>query len=153
DLVPVAAYFLGRSLSLGRVQLRPLAWTVLGAAAAVAAFGLIEEYTVPVEWWRHSGAVGYYGQQLGFDYHGPGRLPENFAFNTTDGVFRRLVSTYISPLAAAYMFVVALFLLPARRIAAALAVVVAAGLLFTVSRSALVALAAGLVVLAYARRR
>ena len=56
DLVPVVAYFLGRSVGLGR--LRPIAWTLLGAAAAVAVFGLVEEYAVPVEWWRHSGAVG-----------------------------------------------------------------------------------------------
>src|SRR5439155_8580988 len=151
DLVPVAAYFLGRSLSLGRQHLRPLAWTVLGAAAAVAAFGLIEEYTVPVEWWRHSGAVGYFGKQLGFDYHGPGGLPENFAFNTTDGVFRRLVSTYISPLATAYMLLVALLVAPRRRVAVAICVVVAAALLFTVSRSSLIALAVGLVVVALVR--
>src|SRR5437588_341838 len=121
DLVPVAAYFLGRSLVLGTRQLRPLLWTLLGAAAAVAGFGLIDEYTIPVEWWRHSGAVGYFNDQLGFNYHGPGGLPENFAFNTSHNeLFRRLVSTFISPLAAAYMFVVALLLAPVRRFAAPL---------------------------------
>ena len=150
DLVPVVAYFLGRSVGLGR--LRPVAWTVLGAAAAVAVFGLVEEYAVPVEWWRHSGAVGYYHDQLGFDYHGPGGLPENFAFNTSHGLYRRLISTFISPLAAAYMLVVALLLAPRRWLAAGLAVPVFAGLLWTVSRSALAGLAVGLVVLALARR-
>lgn len=152
DLVPVVAFFLGRSLALDARELRGLVLTLLGAAAGVAAFGLIEEYTVPVEWWRHSGAVGYFREQLGFDYHGPGGLPENFAFNTTDGLFRRLVSTFVSPLAAAYMLVVALLLVPARRLAAALAIVAAAGLLFTISRSSIVAFAVGLVLLAFARR-
>ena len=150
DLVPVVAYFLGRSVGVGR--LRPIAWTLLGAAAAVAVFGLVEEYAVPVEWWRHSGAVGYYHDQLGFDYHGPGGLPENFAFNTSQGLYRRLISTFISPLAAAYMLVVALLLAPRRRLAAVLAVPIFAGLLWTVSRSALAGLAVGLVVLALAQR-
>src|SRR5439155_16073930 len=134
--------------------------TLLGAAAAVAAFGLVEEYTVPVEWWRHSGAVGYFTDQLGFTYHGPGGLPENFAFNTTEGLFARLVSTFISPLATAYLLVVALLVAPLTALRArllalvgALAVVVAGGLLFTVSRSALVALAVGLLLLAVVRRR
>ncbi len=153
DLVPVVAFFLGRSLGVTVAKLRSLAWTLLGAAAAVAAFGLIEEYAVTVEWWRRSGAVGYFRDQLGFEYHGPGGLPENFAFNTTDGLFRRLVSTYISPLATAYMLVVALLLVPARRLAVPLAAVAAAALLFTVSRSALAGLAVGLLVLALARRR
>ena len=152
DLVPVAAYFVGRSLGLGRAEGRRIAWTLLGAAAALATFGLIEEYTVPVEWWRHSGAVGYFRDQLGFDYHGPGHLPENFAFNTTDGLFRRLVATFISPLATAYLLVVALLLAPRRRLAVPLAVIAFAGLLFTVSRSALAGLVVGLVVLAIVRR-
>ena len=66
---------------------------------------------MPIEWWRHSGAVGYFRRELGYDYHGPAGLPENFAFNTSDGLFRRLVSTFVSPLATAYMLVVALLLL------------------------------------------
>src|SRR5438876_6811331 len=153
DLVPVAAYFIGRSLVLGPRQLRQLVWTVLGAAAAVAAFGLIDEYAIPVEWWRHSGAVGYFHDQLGFNYHGPGGLPENFAFNTSHNeLFRRLISTFISPLAAAYMFVVALLLAPPRRLAAPLGVLIAAALLFTISRSGLGGLIVGLVVLAAVRR-
>ena len=108
DLVLVAAYFLGRSLPLDVPRVR---WLIAGAAAAVAAWGLIEVYSVPIEWWRHSGAVGYFHRELGYDYHGPGGLPENFAFNTSDGLFRRLVSTFVSPLATAYLLVVALLLL------------------------------------------
>lgn len=152
-LVPVAAYFLGRALAPTPGQLRAFAWTLLGAAAAVAAFGLVEEYTVPVEWWRRSGAVGYFRDQLGFDYHGPGGLPDNFAFNSSEGLFRRLTSTYISPLATAFMLVVALLLVPRRRLAVPLAALAGAGLLFTLSRSSVLALAGGLVVLAFARRR
>ena len=153
DLVPVAAYVVGRSVLTSRLEVRRLAWTLLGTGAALALFGLVEEYTVPVEWWRHSGAVGYFRDQLGFDYHGPGGLPENFAFNTTDGLFRRLVSAFISPLATAYVLVAALLLAPLRRLAIPLATLCAAGLLFTVSRSALAGLVAGLVVLALARRQ
>jgi O-Antigen ligase len=154
DLVFVAAYFLGRSV---RPDLRRLGWTIATAAAAVAVWGLIDVYTVSIDWWHHSGAVGYFRHELGYQYHGPGGLPENFAFNTTGGLFRRLVSTFVSPLATAYLLVVALLILTAVRrhvrAAAALAAVCAAGLLWTFSRSSIVALAIGLVVLAAARRR
>jgi len=154
DLVLVAAYFLGRSLPIDARRVR---WLVAGAAAAVAAWGLIEVYAVPIEWWGHSGAVGYFHRELDYDYHGPAGLPENFAFNTSDGLFRRLVSTFVSPLAAAYMFVVALLLLATvrrlRPITVGLAVLGGAGLLWTFSRSSVVALGIGLVVLAAARRR
>jgi O-Antigen ligase len=156
----VAAYILGRSLVLGSRDLRRLAGVLVASAAAVAVFGLIDVYAIPVEWWRHSGAVGYYNNQLGFDFHGPGRLPENFAYNHADGVFRRLISTFISPLAAAYMFVVALLVAGARglrwprpRLVVLASLLLSAALLFTISRSSLIALAAGLVVLAFARRR
>jgi hypothetical protein len=108
DLVLVAAYFLGRSVPL---DVRRIRWLIAIAAAALAVWGLVEVYSVPIEWWRHSGAVGYFHRELGYDYHGPGGLPENFAFNTSDGLFRRLVSTFVSPLATAYMLVVALLLL------------------------------------------
>ena len=180
DLTFVVAYFLGRAV---RPDLRRVALVAVAAAGAVAAWGLIEVYAVPIEWWRHSGAVGYFHRELGFDYHGPGGLPENFAFNTSGGLFRRLVSTYVSPLAAGYMFVVALLLVPAlvrntvsrgraavaapavplrntvsrsRTGAAALACVAAvtlAGLFWTFSRSSIAALAVGLVALAAASRR
>jgi hypothetical protein len=157
--VPVAAFFLGRSIRLENAQLRSLGWTVVGAAAAVAAFGLVEEYTVPVEWWRHSGAVGYFRNQLGLVYHGPAGLPENFAFNTSSGLFRRLVSTFISPLGTGYMLVGALLVAAAwrllwrrRTLLVAASAVIFSGLLFTFSRSAVVALAVGLAVLAVARR-
>jgi len=154
DLVPVAAYFLGRAVV---PEIRRVGTVIVAAAAAVAAWGLVEVYAVPIEWWRHSGAVGYFHRELGYDYHGPAGLPENFAFNSSDGLFRRLVSTFVSPLATAYMLLVALLLLAVNRrrptVAAALGAVCAAGLLWTFSRSSIVALAGGLVVLAIALRR
>lgn len=153
DLVPVVAFLLGRSLGITAAQIRSVAWTLLVAAAAVAGFGLVEEYVAGVGWWHRNGAVGYFRRQLGFDYNGPGGMPENFAFNAGNNVlYRRLISTFISPLGAAYMFVVALLAAPIRRLAIPFTALVFAGLLFTISRSALTGLVAGLLVLALARR-
>jgi hypothetical protein len=160
DLVPVGAYFLGRSLILHREELVRLVWTIVGAAAAVALVGLLDDFFVPISWWRNSAVVGYFHNHLGYDYHGTGGLPENFVFNSggdTQGFYRRLVSTFLGPLASAYMFVVALLLgatfLRRTRILIPLSAVIFAGLLFTFSRSSLLALAAGLVVLAFVTRR
>ena len=159
-LVPVVAYFLGRSLVVDRVELRRIGWALLGAGAALAVGGLVDLYAVDVEWWRGSGAVGYFRYELGFDYHGPGGLPDNWAFNTEDGLFRRLVSSFISPLATAFALVVALLFAGIawqdrrrRPLAAVLVAVCAAALLFTLSRSSLLALAGAFVVLAVALRR
>jgi O-Antigen ligase len=159
DLVPVAAYFVGRSLVVRRDELVRLAWTILASAAVVAALGLIDVYAIPISWWRKSAVVPYFDKHLGYDYHGTGGLPENFIYNVGgDKPFlRRLVSTFLSPLASGYLFVVALLVTIAalRRsvLTIALSVVVAAGLLWTFSRSSLVALAVGLVALALIRRR
>jgi hypothetical protein len=159
-LVPVVAYYLGRSLILSRDELRRIGWTLLGTGAALAVGGLIELYAVDVEWWRGSGAVGYFRYELGFDYHGPGGLPDNWAFNTEDGLFRRLVASFISPLATAFALVVALLLsgiawqdTRRRPLVIALAALCAVALLFTLSRSSLLALAGAFVVLAIALRR
>jgi O-antigen ligase/polysaccharide polymerase Wzy-like membrane protein len=167
DLVPVAAYFLGRSLLLRSDDLRRLAWTLLGVAAVVAGWGLIDVYAISIGWWRTNGVIDYFHRHLGYDYHGTGvrteppdgavyGLPENFIYNVGgDKPFlRRLVSTFLSPLASGYLFVVALLLaFRSRRTAIALSALATAGLLWTFSRSSLVALAAGLVVFAAVRRR
>ena len=42
DVIPVGAYFLGRSVLLRRDDLRRLAWTLLGVASFVAAAGLVD---------------------------------------------------------------------------------------------------------------
>jgi hypothetical protein len=164
DVVPVAAFLLGRSLRLDGAELRRLAWTLLGTAAAVATIGLVDVYAVPIGWWRTNGVVDYFHKQLGYDYHGTGEhprvagLPENFVFNVGgDRPFlRRLVSTFLSPLASAYLCVVALLVAAAvlRRsaLAVGLAAVTFAGLLWTFSRSSLLALVVGLALLAALRR-
>jgi hypothetical protein len=155
DVVPVGAFFLGRSLLPDRDDMRRLAWTLLGTAGLVAALGLVDVYAVPIGWWRTNGVVDYFHKHLGYDYHGTGGLPENFIYNVGgDKPFlRRLVSTFLSPLASGYLMVVALLLAPRRRLAVPLGALAFAGLLFTFSRSSLVALAVGLVVLAALRRR
>ena len=159
DLIPVGAYFVGRSLIVRRGELVRLAWTIVGAAAVVAALGLIDVYAISISWWRNSAVVPYFNKHLGYDYHGTGGLPENFIYNVGgDKPFlRRLVSVFLSPLATAYMLTVALLLAVAlrrrARLLSALCIIAAAGLLFTFSRSSLVVLAAGLVVLALAQRR
>ena len=160
DLVPVGAYFLGRSVILRGEDLIRLVWTVVGTAAAVAALGLLDDFFVPISWWRDSAVVDYFHKHLGYDYHGTGGLPENFVFNNggdAEGFYRRLVSTFLGPLASAYTFVVALLLAAAFlrrvRILIPLSAAIFAALLFTFSRSSLLALAAGLVVLAFVRRR
>jgi hypothetical protein len=159
DLVPVGAYFLGRSLLVRRSELVAIAWTLLGVAGAVAVLGLIDDFFISISWWRQSAVVDYFHKQLGYDYNGTGGLPENFIFNTgsEDHFLRRLVSVFLGPLASAYCFVIALLLGAALwrriRVLAALCLLVAVALLFTFSRSSLLALAAGLVVLAYVVRR
>ena len=45
--------------------------TILASASAVAAFGLVDIYAIPLSWWRSSGAPGWFSKQLGFAYTGP----------------------------------------------------------------------------------
>jgi len=158
DLLPVACYFFGRGLQLGREDMRRLATTIFVTAAAAALFGLIDIYSITLTWWRHSGVPGWYSHQLGFSYNGVSNLPENFIYNTGNGhVFRRLVSTLLSPLASSYVFVAALLLAsawrvrerPALRLWLPLVVLLGAGLLWTHSRSSYIALSLGLLVLAW----
>jgi hypothetical protein len=159
DLVPVGAYFLGRSLIVRREELIRIAWTLVLSAAAVAVIGLLDDFLVPISWWRSSAVVDYFHKQLGYDYQGTGGLPENFIYNTGSEAhfLRRLVSVFLGPLASGYMFVVALLMASALwlrvRVLGVVCAVVAAALLFTFSRSSLIALAAGLVVFAFVRRR
>jgi hypothetical protein len=158
DLIPVGAYFLGRAVILRRDQLVPIAWTLLGVAGVVALVGLLDDFLVPISWWRDSAVVDYFHKQLGYDYHGTGGLPENFIYNTGSDVhfLRRLVSLFLGPLASAYLFVTALLVAAALRTRLRLLVPLSAlifvALLYTFTRSALLALAAGLVVLAYMLR-
>jgi len=155
DLLPVAAYFLGRGLQLTERERGRLCKTALLTAAFVALYGLIDVYAVPLSWWRHSGAPGWFQDQLGLRYRGLSGLPENFVYNAGGGnVFRRLTSTFLSPLATAYMLVVAMFFIPPRaRWGVPLGVLLFAALLWTHTRAGLLALVIGLVVLALTQRR
>ena len=152
DLLPVGAYFLGRGLDLTEAERARLCRIVLAVAAFVAVFGLIDVYAVPLSWWRPVG--GWFHDQLGLQYFGLSDLPENFVYNAGNGVvFRRLTSTFLSPLATSYLMVVALFFVPLRRRwGPPLALLLFAALLLTHTRSALLALAGGLVLLALVRR-
>jgi O-Antigen ligase len=162
-LVPVGAYFLGRGLALRTGELRALGRTIVATAAGLAAFGLIDIYAIPLSWWRHSGAPGWFYYQLGFHYFGLSHLPENFVYNTGNGhPYRRLVSTFLSPLATSYVLVIALLVCAAwwvslrprgRALAAWLGsvVLIFAGLLWTHSRASYLALAVGLVAFALVR--
>ena len=154
DLLPVGAYFLGRGLDLTDRERSRLCRTVLATAVGVAAFGLIDVYAVPLAWWRNS--AGWFRYQLGLDYgRGLSHLPQNFVYNVGNGViYRRLTSTFLSPLAAGYLLVVALFFVPLRaRWGRVVALLLFAGMLWSHTRAAVVALVVALVVLALVRRR
>lgn len=160
-LLPVAAYVLGRGLALGREDWRRLGALVLGVSAAVAVIGLVEDYAIPLSVWRHAGAARYFREQLHFPaFHGPAGLPENIALNTSSGVFRRLASTYLSPLGTAYMLAIALIVAASWRLqvrrwlpAAIVSAVTVAAFALALSRAAAVALAGGLLLLALVQRR
>ena len=154
DLLIVGAYFLGRGLDLTDRERARLCHVVLATAAFVAVVGLVDVYAVSLAWWRLS--AGWYQHQLGLDY-GPGlsHLPENFVYNAGNNVvFRRLTSTFLSPLASAYLLVVATFFIQLRRRwGIALGALLFAAILWSHTRAAVIALAAGLVLLAVVRRR
>jgi hypothetical protein len=164
DLVPVGAYFLGRGLELTLLDMRSLGRTIVLTGAALAALGLVDIYAIPLSWWRHSGAPGWFKHQLGFTYNGLSKLPENFIYNTGNGhPLRRLVSTLLSPLATSYVLVIAIILVLAawtrsrphgRRLAVSGGILglLFAGLLWTHSRSSYIALALGLLAFAAVRR-
>jgi hypothetical protein len=159
-LFPVAAYALGRLIAIawqerGRVALGGL---VVLSAVVVAIVGLLDLAFVSLQAWRDSGVPGWFAEQLGLDYEGLSGLPENWVYNTGDenNPLRRLVSTFLSPLASAYVLVVALIYIVSRPVHwwwGVLGVLLYGALLYTHTRAALAALALGLVVLAVRQRR
>jgi hypothetical protein len=155
DLLPLGAYLLGRGIALTDRERARLCHLVLATAAFVAAFGLIDVYAVHLSTWRHSGAEGWFRDQLGLRYTGLSGLPENFVFNAGNGVaFRRLTSTFLSPLATAYLLVVAVNFIPLRRRwGLPLGLLLFAAILWTHTRAALAALVLVLVLRAVWRRR
>jgi hypothetical protein len=157
-LFPVAAYALGRLAAYAWEERGRFGGLVVLAATVVAVVGLLDLAFVSLQAWRESGVPGWYREQLGLDYEGLSGLPENWVFNTGDeeNPIRRLVSTFLSPLASAYALVVALIYVlsrPFRWWWCLLAVLFYVALLYTHTRAAFAALAFGLVVLALAQRR
>ena len=157
-LFPVAAYALGRLVAVAWAERGRVGGFVVLAAVVVAVVGLFDLTFVSLQAWRDSGVPGWYGEQLGLDYEGLSGLPENWVYNTGDeeNPIRRLVSTFLSPLASAYTLVVALIYVVSRPLRwwwAALAALLYVALLYTHTRAAFAALAFGLVVLAVAQRR
>lgn len=157
-LFPVAAYAIGRLAAWAWEERGRMGALVVVSAVVVSVVGLVDLAFVSLQAWRESGVPGWYREQLGLEYEGLSGLPENWVFNTgdEDNPIRRLVSTFLSPLASAYALVVALtFVLsrPFRWWWGLLAVLFYVALLYTHTRAALAALAFGLVVLALAQRR
>ena len=157
-LFPVAAYALGRLAGIAWEERGRVGGLVVLAAVVVAVVGLLDLTFVSLQAWRDSGVPGWFGEQLGLDYEGLSGLPENWVYNTGDeeNPIRRLVSTFLSPLASAYALVVALIYVVSRPLRwwwAALAALLYVALLFTHTRAAFAALAFGLVLLAAAQRR
>ena len=145
DLLPVGAYFLGRGLALtDRERTRLCTVIVLGRGGGVAPSGC--STSTPCRSRAGGTPAGWFSDQLGLDYKGLSGLPENFVYNAGDGVvFRRLTSTFLSPLATAYLLVVAMFFIPfRRRWGPPLALLLFAALLWTHTRAALLALVVGL---------
>jgi hypothetical protein len=164
DLLPVEAYFLGRGLELRLDEVWRLARTIVLTAVGVAAWGLVDVFAIHLQWWRTNGTIGWYREQLGIDTRRSGLsgLPENFVYNAGGGaVYRRLVSTFLSPLATAYLLVVALLAVVGlgagrsgrSRWALASVPLLLAALLWTHTRAAIYALVVALVLLAAASRR
>jgi len=157
-LFPVAAYALGRLVAIAWEERGRIGSLVVLVGVVIAVVGLLELGLVSLQAWRDSGVPGWYSEQLGLDYEGLSGLPENWVYNTGDeeNPIRRLVSTFLSPLASAYALVVALIYVLSRPVRwwwGLLAGLLYVALLFTHTRAAFAALAFGLVLLALAQRR
>jgi hypothetical protein len=157
-LFPVAAYALGRLIAVAWQERGRIGGLVVLSAVVVAVVGLLDLAFVSLQAWRDSGVPDWFAEQLGLDYEGLSGLPENWVFNTGDeeNPIRRLVSTFLSPLASAYALVVALIYVTSRPFRwwwGLFALLLYGALLYTHTRAAFAALAFGLVVLAIAQRR
>jgi hypothetical protein len=157
-LFPVAGYVLGRLVAVAWQERGRVGGLIVLSAVVVAVVGLLDVAFVSLQAWRDSGVPGWFAEQLGLDYEGLSGLPENWVYNTgdEDNPLRRLVSTFLSPLASAYALVVALIYVvsrPPRWWWGLLGGLLFVALLFTHTRAAFAALAFGLVLLAIAQRR
>ena len=155
-LLPLGAYLLGRLVTLDSTWWRRIGLTLVGVGVGLSVWGLVDVYLVPLQWWRDSGVPGWFSEQLGLAYRCLSGLPENWILNTDEeSPARRLVSTFLSPLATAYaLMIVVLLLVCARRTPWTIAagVVVYAGFLWTHTRAAFLVLPVALLVVAGLRR-
>ncbi|HKX47778.1 MAG TPA: hypothetical protein VJM06_03865 [Gaiellaceae bacterium] len=157
-LFPVAGYALGRLVAVAWQERGRVGGLIVLSAVVVAFVGLLDVAFVSLQAWRDSGVPGWFAEQLGLDYEGLSGLPENWVYNTgdEDNPIRRLVSTFLSPLASAYTLVVALIYVASRPLRwwwLLVGGLLYLALLFTHTRAAFAALAFGLVLLAIAQRR
>jgi hypothetical protein len=136
---------------------------IAGSAAVVSVAGLLELWLIPTKTWIDAGA-NLLSAWFGFHYRGPGGLPENFFQSAGPGYYlRRMVSTYVSPLPIAYtgLLIVPLavtLLVNARAnrfrwLRAAILTLVVTGILFSITRLAIVLLVLEFVLLAAIWRR
>jgi hypothetical protein len=158
DLLPAGAYAFGRLLAVVWREPRRIGLLIALTAGGVAVVGLLDVFVVPLQSWRDSGVPGWFRDQLSLDYKGLSGLPENWVYNTGNELnpIRRLVSTFLSPLATSYLLVVALVFVVARLWrwwAIVLSLLLYVALLYTHTRAAVLALAGGLVLLALLERR
>ena len=149
-----------------RSDLSWVAGLLVGSAGLVGLLGLIELWAVPTSRWIDWGANDL-SAWFGFSYHGPGGLPENFFQTAAEGyLLRRMVSTYVSPLGIAYtgllIIPVGIALLYKRRplpalpwwLPALMLSFTVVGVLFSLTRLALVAMVAEVAMLyLFLRRR
>ena len=162
-LIPVL-YFIGRTVRAADDRDRlTVVLICMGAGAVVAIFGTYELFFVPTKTWIDWGVITY-SKFIGFTYHGPLGMPENFFITVNDGtLIRRMVSTYVSPLGIAYtalvLFPLGIALIDRRvsqRIARVLAVataLVVVSLALSITRLALFAAVGEAILLAIALRR
>ncbi len=157
-------FFIGRRVTAaGDRDRRTVVLLCMGAGAAMAIFGVYELFFVPTSMWLKWG-VNAYTSFLGFTYHGPAGLPENFFITLNNGTLvRRMVSTYVSPLGVAYtglvLFPLGIALMDRRvsqRIACVVAIATALVVLaiaLSITRLALFAVVGEAVLLALVLRR
>jgi hypothetical protein len=162
DLLLPLLYAFGRVFwSDRREDLTWVAAAIAGSAAVVGLVAVIELWLVPTTAWLDAG-VNQLSSWLGFTYHGPKGLPENFFQSTTEGpLLRRAVSTYVSPLGIAYsgLLIVPLAIAWASRrsgrqlLRLGLLGLTAVGVLFSLTRLALGLMAFEFAILALLLRR
>jgi hypothetical protein len=157
-------YFIGRTVRAADDRDRlTVVLLCMGAGAVVAMFGVYELFFVPTSTWLRWG-INTYTSFLGFTYHGPAGLPENFFITVSIGTLvRRMVSTYVSPLGVAYtglvLFPLGIAVMDRRvsqRIAALIAVATALVVLsmaLSITRLALFAAIGEAMLLAFVLRR